>query len=423
LSGEFEFDRDFAFQILKELCDIGPRVVASDGESQAAQLILQKLQEFNLRDVEIFKYPFRYYDGLEGTLSSLNGNTSVSGVPCWMSASTPEHGVEAETLYIGSHNLFSDYSKDDIEDKLVFVLLDDQYMPDVLEVWNKLFNMGPAGVVFLDRLRNEAPRSYNYQKLDDTFSKVPSMTASARLARPLHDEMFGSKLNLVVQGEAKDGSLHNVHGVLKGQLDTTVVICAHHDTVPFTMGATDNAAGVAIVVELARLLSTQDSKFTYQFITFGGEELEMKGSQRFLEDYDLGNVLLCMNFDSIGALPGEVLALTAGPDELIEWVTGFAQTNKYPTRCRRVATSGGDNKPFAARGIPTIHFACLGTTTEKVAHTAIDTISNLSPWSLFEVGNFAKRIIESLESLESIPFKAEVPEDLKDAAKKRIGLS
>jgi Zn-dependent M28 family amino/carboxypeptidase len=296
-------------------------------------------------------------------------------------------------------------------------------MPDVLEVWNKLFNMGPAGVVFLDRLRNEAPRSYNYQKLDDTFSKVPSMTASARLARPLHDEMFGSKLNLVVQGEAKDGSLHNVHGVLKGQLDTTVVICAHHDTVPFTMGATDNAAGVAIVVELARLLSTQDSKFTYQFITFGGEELEMKGSQRFLEDYDLGNVLLCMNFDSIGALPGEVLALTAGPDELIEWVTGFAQTNKYPTRCRRVATSGGDNKPFAARGIPTIHFACLGTTTEKVAHTAIDTISNLSPWSLFEVGNFAKRIIESLESLESIPFKAEVPEDLKDAAKKRIGLS
>ena len=130
-----------------------------------------------------------------------------------------------------------------------------------------------------------------------------------------------------------------------------------------------------------------------------------------------------MNFDSIGALPGEVLGLAAGPDEMIEWLTGLAQTNKYPTRCRRVATSGGDNIPFAARGIPTIHFACMGTTTEKVAHTAADTISNLSPWSLFEVGNFAKRVIDSLETLESIPFRVKVPEDLSDAAKKRINIS
>ena len=143
---------------------------------------------------------------------------------------------------------------------------------------------------------------------------------------------------------------------------------------------------------------------------------------KYFEDYDLENVVLCMNFDSIGALPGEVLALTAGQDEMIEWVTELAQTNKYPTRCRRVATSGGDNIPFAERGVPTIHFACLGTTTEKVAHTAIDTISNLSPWSLFEVGNFAMRVIESLETSDSIPFKIEVPDDLREAASKRLGL-
>jgi len=423
LSREFQFDRDLSFQILKEICDLGPRVIASDGELRSAQLILRKFQEFGLQDTEIFKYPFQYYDGQEGLISSIDGESSISGVPCWMSPSTPEKGVEAETLYIGSHNLLSDHSKEDIKDKIVFVLLDQQYMPDVLEAWDKLFNMYPAGVVFLDRLRNEAPRSYNYQKMDDTFSKVPSMTVSAKLARPLHDTMFGSKLNLVVQGETKDGTIHNVHGFMKGQLDTTIIICAHHDSVPFTEGATDNAAGVAIVVELARLISKMDSKFTYQFIIFGGEELEMQGSQRFLEGNDLKNVALCMNFDSIGALPGEVLALTAGEDAMIDWVTGLAQTNKYPTRCRRVATSGGDNIPFAVRGIPTIHFACMGTTTEKVAHTAIDTISNLSPWALFEVGNFAKRVIESLEDSEGFPFKMEVPEDLRDAAKKRLGLS
>ncbi|MCK4567074.1 MAG: Zn-dependent exopeptidase M28, partial [Candidatus Thorarchaeota archaeon] len=303
------------------------------------------------------------------------------------------------------------------------VLLQSQYMPDVLEAWIRLFDMSPAGVVFLDLERDQAPRSYNYQKLDTTFSKAPSMTASAKLARPLHDMMLGSKLNLEVRGEPKNGTLHNVQGKVKGQLDTTIILCAHHDTVPFTTGATDNAAGVAIVAELARLLSKQDLKFTYQFITFGGEELGMKGSQKFIEEYDLEDILLCLNFDSIGELPGQVLALAAGHDEMIEWTTGLAETNQYPARCRRTATSGGDNKPFAARGIPTIHFACQGTTTEKVAHTAIDTASNLSPWSLFEVGNFAKRVIESLESSEEIPFKIEVPDDLRDAAKKRINSS
>jgi hypothetical protein len=423
LNEELEFNRDNAFQHLKELCDIGPRVIASIGELQAAELIYQKFQEFGLQGIEISKYPFRYYDCHQAKVSPPDGKYTVSGVPCWMSASTPENGVEAESLYVGSHNLLSNYSKEELQGKIVFVLLSQQYMPDVLEAWDKLFNMSPAGVVFLDRERDQAPRSYNYEKLNDTFSKAPSMTASAKLARPLHELMFGSKLNLVVQGEAKDGTLHNVHGIVKGQLDTKVIICAHHDTVPFTMGATDNAAGVAIVIELARLFSKMDSKFTYQFITFGGEEMEMQGSQRFLEENDLENVALCMNFDSIGALPGEVLALTAGQDEMIEWVTGLAQTNKYPTRCRRVATSGGDNIHFAVRNIPTIHFACLGTTTEKVAHTAIDTISNLSPWALFEVGNFAKRVIESLEDSKGFPFKIEVPEDLRDAAKNRLGLS
>ncbi|MFW9844277.1 MAG: M28 family metallopeptidase, partial [Candidatus Thorarchaeota archaeon] len=364
MSGEFEFDRYAAFQVLEELCDLGPRVIASDGELRSAQLLSKKFREFGLSDNEIIRYPFKYYDGLEATLSTVDGNTSISGVPCWMSASTPKDGVEAETLYIGSHNLLSDYSKKEIQEKIVFVLLDQQYMPEVLEAWDKLYKMDPAGVVFLDRLRNEAPRSYNYQKLDEIFSKAPSMTTSAKLAKPLHNQMFGSRLCLVVQGEAKDGTIHNVQGLVKGQLDTTIIVCAHHDSVPFTMGATDNAAGVAIVVELARILSMKDTKFSYQFITFGGEELEMKGSQNFLEDFELGNTLLCMNFDSIGALPGEALGLAAGPDEMIEWLTGLAQTNKYPTRCRRVATSGGDNIPFAARGIPTIHFACMGTTTE-----------------------------------------------------------
>jgi len=422
LEENLEFDRKYAFKVLKKLCKIGPRVVASQGETESAALIEKYFEEFGLSEVKTTKHPLTFYDGEEGSISQLH-KWKLSGVPCWMSASTPDYGLEAETLYIGTLSNISKYSKEDIQDKIVFLLLNQQYIPDVLNAINNLFDMSPAGVVFLDRERDEAPRSYNYQKLNDVFSKAPSIMISAKSTSPIHDSMFGSKLRITVQGKVRDGTLHNVLGRIQGRLDDTVIICAHHDTVPFTMGATDNAAGVAIIIELAHLLSSMHLNYSYQFIAFGGEELEMQGSQRFLEGYNLDNTVLCMNFDSIGALPGEVLALSAGPDEMIEWVSGLAQTNKYPTRCRRAATSGGDNILFALKGIPTIHFACLGTTSDKVAHSAIDTISLLTPRALFEVGDFAKRVIRSLENSDSIPFEKEMPEDLMDAAKKRLGLT
>lgn len=414
-----EFDRKYAFKVLKKLCKIGSRVVASEGEAKSAALIARYFEEFGLSEVKISKYPFTFYDGKEGSISQRNIRL-LSGVPCWMSASTSDYGIEKETLYIGTHNNLSKYSKEDIQDKIVFVLLGQQYMSDVLEAWDKLFDMKPAGVIFLDRERDEAPRSYNYEKLNDTFSKAPSMTVSAKLARPFHDRMFGSTLKLTLRGQAEDGTLHNVLGRIQGHLNKTIIVCAHHDTVPFTMGATDNAAGVAIMIELARLLSRMDLNYSYQFIAFGGEELGMKGSQKLLETYDLSDTVLCLNFDSIGALPGQVLALSAGPDEMIEWITQLAQTNKYPARCRRAATSGGDNIPFAVEGIPTIHLACLGTTSEKVSHTAIDDISNLTSWSLFEVGTLATRIVQSLEASDSLPFAVEVPDDLLEAAEKKL---
>jgi aminopeptidase YwaD len=421
LNEETKFNQDFAYQVMTAICRIGSRVVGSTGESQAAELIKTYFKNYGVNEASISKYPIIYYDGLEAKISTVDRSQILTGVPCWMSASTPPTGVVAPTNYLGDYRAVSKLSEDTVRGKIVFVLMLQQYSPDVIEAWDKLFNMQPAGVVFLDLERDEAPRAYNFQKLDAIFSKISSMTVSAKQSQPMHDLMFGSHLRLTVRGESREGHLHNVVARIEGQTEQTIVICAHHDTVPFTTGATDNAAGVAIVLELARLLSKEKLHYTYQFAIFGGEEREMKGSQKFLEIFGLEDVILCLNFDSIGALPGIVLALTAGPDELIDWVTGITDKNQYPAVCRRVATSGGDNIPFAACGVPTIHFACQGTTTEKVSHSSIDAPELLTPRALFEVGNLARRIIENLETSDLIPFKIEVPDDLKEAARKRIG--
>jgi hypothetical protein len=51
-----------------------------------------------------------------------------------------------------------------------------------------------------------------------------------------------------------------------------VVVGAHLDTVPQSPGAEDNASGVALVLELARLVQEQGSRLPVVLVAFGAEE-------------------------------------------------------------------------------------------------------------------------------------------------------
>jgi hypothetical protein len=419
---EIHFDREHAFQTMTELCDIGPRVIGSEGEAQAARFVENRFIEYGLDSVRTLRYPIRYYDGKKAEISTIDRSLSVAGVPCWMSPSTEDTGIVAPTTYVGLHQLVSNLDPDDVDGKIVFVLMQEQYTPDVLMAWKRIFEMNVAGVVFLDIQRNQAPRSYNNEMMNDILSLKPCMTASAELSRLLHDRMFGSELRLFIQGDSKEGTIHNVSGTVKGALDQTILLCAHMDTVPFSVGATDNAAGVAILLEMARIMSKKEPRYTYKFVAFGGEELGMKGSERYVEEQNLGNLSLCMNFDSIGATPGSVLAFVGGGDTLVNLVSRIAASNQYPTRSIRASGSGGDNKIFASRGIPTLHLAFQGTTSGKVSHSSIDEPSLLDSSPLAEVGLFSLGIIDEIELLDADFLNEDMPQDLIDSAKRRLGI-
>jgi Zn-dependent M28 family amino/carboxypeptidase len=58
-----------------------------------------------------------------------------------------------------------------------------------------------------------------------------------------------------------------------------VVIGAHYDTVPGTPGADDNASGVAVLLELARLLHERTSRKTLLLAAFVNEEPPFYGSK------------------------------------------------------------------------------------------------------------------------------------------------
>jgi len=60
-----------------------------------------------------------------------------------------------------------------------------------------------------------------------------------------------------------------------------ILVAAHFDTVSGSPGADDNATGVAVVLEIARLLGSQPTPRTLQLAFFDKEEAGLLGSQAF----------------------------------------------------------------------------------------------------------------------------------------------
>ncbi|MCB9435522.1 MAG: M20/M25/M40 family metallo-hydrolase [Anaerolineales bacterium] len=95
-----------------------------------------------------------------------------------------------------------------------------------------------------------------------------------------------------------------------------IMIGAHYDTVAsaditngtsYQPGANDNGSGVAVVLELARILAEQPHRATIMFVLFAGEELGKYGSNAFLTDYiQANNIQLkaMLNLDIVGSPTG-----------------------------------------------------------------------------------------------------------------------
>ena len=65
---------------------------------------------------------------------------------------------------------------------------------------------------------------------------------------------------------------HNVEAVLRGASDESLVVGAHYDSVEGSPGANDNASGVAVRIETARLLAGRPLPATVRFVAFANEE-------------------------------------------------------------------------------------------------------------------------------------------------------
>ncbi len=187
------------------------------------------------------------------------------------------------------------------------------------------------------------------------------------------------------------GLTNNVVGYFPGSDSRgQLVLAAHYDSVAIGPGANDDAAGTAVVLELARALAERAEPLQNDLIVLltDGEEQGLMGAEAFVDSHPLaqaGGVVL--NHESRGASGGAMLLRTTSP-ELVR-VLAAAAPNPFADStiadAFELQPSNTDYVAFVDGGFHAMDFAYVDSSAYY--HNALDIPENLDPSSLQHMGD------------------------------------
>lgn len=229
-------------------------------------------------------------------------------------------------------------------------------------------------------------------------------------------------IELKLKARSENATSYNVLALLPGQSDEIIVVGAHHDSV-LTPGAVDDASGAAVVLEIARVLSTENLPRTILFATFGGEELGLLGSAAFVCEHAENKIVAAIIFDSVAAGPENGLRIglrDSQPYATPEWLDFFIQ--KLAENLRLYAKSelltdvGGysDHVSFTGAGVPATWIFWANPRGDEViwpTHTLADNMDAVSKTRLGQTATFGVELTRWLagQDLEALRRAYEYP--------------
>jgi ABC-type dipeptide/oligopeptide/nickel transport system permease component len=192
----------------------------------------------------------------------------------------------------------------------------------------------------------------------------------------------------------------NILGFIEGKTDEVVIVSAHLDHVgegvkgEYFPGALDNASGLSMVLELARLSSMQKVKpeKTMVFAAFNAEEVGLVGSAYYAQNpvFPLEKTQV-INLDMIGGYNAKAIEITGlyEPDLLLASRYGqYAKELGFEVSFGR--GGGSDHASFSEEDAPAVVFS-QGMDNY---HRKTDVALNVSPKIMAQNGKLFTTIIE-----------------------------
>ncbi len=391
------------FELLEKLSFV--RMGGTAEEMKAAEILMEEIKAIGLEPV-LESFEIEDADLVKSELEVLEPFNKKYTVTAYkLSESTPEEGLVAPFYY--AENL----TAADLENSKGKIVLVNGYLG--LEQFRKLVKAGAAGFITMSGTMIETEENSDLftRTLRDVNRKFGNMPgANIRVTDAFDIVKNGAtKVKLTAINTPVTRTSHNITVTIKGteKPEEVVSFGGHYDSVEFSKGAHDNAAGSVINMEIARYFAENPPKRTVQIMWYGSEEMGLFGSKAWVKAHEdeLKNHVCMINTDMAGVVIGYDVARVIATKEATAHCDAFMKRKGYNVGVTQDIYSS-DSIPFADKGVPAVNFVRFGHHVGgTMIHCRYDIKEHLSAEALEKTTTFV--LDYGVELVESVVFPIE----------------
>jgi Zn-dependent M28 family amino/carboxypeptidase len=352
-------------------------VAGSSGETRAAEYIRDQFRASGYA-VEIVPFTFKGDTYRPATVS-----TKDAQLPAFTMTGSPGAKVTGAAVLVGIADAAA-VSGRDLAGKIA---LADRGSIRFSEKVTAVAAAGAAGLIVINNEDGDLLGNIGFE------SAFPVTGVDRKTGDALRAAASRGESITVETPVAQEGHAVNVIARPSPGARCDVIAGGHHDTVPGTGGAHDNASGAAETIELARAFAAGGIAPGLCFVTFGAEESGLHGSQALVQALQSTGILprAMINLDTVGA--GTAIDII-GTGSLTQQAYALARALSIEAAVVELGGQfGSDHQSFAKAGVPVVFFA---TNDFSKIHTPADTIDTINRDLLANQGALAMAFIKEL---------------------------
>jgi len=273
-----KLDTEKAFEHIKYLTEeIGVRVATSEEEREAAEYIKSVFEDYGY-DAKIQE--FAYYSGEAELFIGDNQMEAFAGSG---KRFTGYKEVSGKLVDCGL-GLLEEEFPDEVEGNIALIQRGSAYgITGYFSVKAKMAQeAGAVGVIIYSTDNNPFGPSLQEEAIDIPTVMISKDDGEALLAE-MEEGIVEATLN-IIPIPSYSQNVVAVKDATNKKSNGIIYVTAHYDTVPGAPGANDNASGVAMMLEYARILKKLPTDKEVRFIACGAEEVGLEGSFVYVEN-------------------------------------------------------------------------------------------------------------------------------------------
>jgi aminopeptidase YwaD len=386
---------------LRVLCEeLGPRLSGTPSDERTVEYVSEHFRRCGAR-VEVQNYPCPAWEHEATELSLLAGGVAEP-LPAFAQTFTQACDVEARIIGVDTRDELE--FAPDLEGKVL--VLHGKMASGLTADRNPLLltveERRAAAVVVVS-----PDETVSTKLVRDPFLRVPAAAVAQSVGQKILESQ-GERLRLRIRARRYDSTGHNVIGRFPGKQEGHVVVAAHYDTAADSPGASDNASGTAVVLELCELFGTGDGQgLGVDFIAYGAEEYGRNGYNLGAVEYvrrhpaETSQARAVIEVDCVGtaALPPRVRVMGLSPLQREGILDVLRQFPRYNVDLR--PETEAPHTSLNLRGVPALWF--VNDYWKLPIHTEQDTIDLLSPDELAFCAEVTAATVQYLAAATSAP--------------------